>query len=191
MPTSVNDITDARRSIETWRVHYNTIRPHSSLGFLSPEQSRMAGETGCGKAGRSATLENSTSFPLPHSLNGGISYKILTRGWVLFTLSKRSQSYFPEIAAQIDSWAAFFRPGRAVSGRNGLGARRHHILWPPRLDQRCTSIRNVPRRERVCFGSSGYSGNRFQLKFGTGEGKFFSLCSTACRSRLSPSRNLT
>ena len=43
------DINDARRSIETWRVHYNTVRPHSSLGFLSPEQFRMAGETGCGK----------------------------------------------------------------------------------------------------------------------------------------------
>ena len=65
------DITDARRSIETWRVHYNTVRPHSSLGFLSPEQSRMAGETGCGKDGRSATLENSTSFPLSHSHDGG------------------------------------------------------------------------------------------------------------------------
>ena len=51
------DINDARRSIETWRVHYNTVRPHSSLGFLSPEQFRMAGETGCGKDGRSATLD--------------------------------------------------------------------------------------------------------------------------------------
>ena len=43
------DITDARRSIETWRVHYNTARPHSSLGFLSAEQFRAAGEMGCGK----------------------------------------------------------------------------------------------------------------------------------------------
>ena len=65
------DINDARRSIETWRVHYNTVRPHSSLGFLSPEQFRMAGETGCGKDGRSATLENSMSFPLSHSHDGG------------------------------------------------------------------------------------------------------------------------
>ena len=53
------DITHARRRIETWRVHYNTVRPHSSLGFLSPGQFRMVGETGCGKVGRSATLENS------------------------------------------------------------------------------------------------------------------------------------
>ena len=36
------DLADARR-IE-WRVHYNTVRPHSSLGFLSPELFRMAGE---------------------------------------------------------------------------------------------------------------------------------------------------
>ena len=65
------DITDARCSIEAWRVHYNTVRPHSSLGFLSPELFRMAGETSCGKAGRSATLENSSSFPLSHSTHGG------------------------------------------------------------------------------------------------------------------------
>ena len=65
------DLADARRTIEAWRVHYNTVRPHSSLGFLSPELFRMAGETSCGKAGRSATLENSSSFPLSHSLDGG------------------------------------------------------------------------------------------------------------------------
>ena len=52
------------------RVHYNTVRPHSSLGFLSPEQFRMAGKTDCGNAGRSAALENSSSFPLSHSHNG-------------------------------------------------------------------------------------------------------------------------
>ena len=65
------DLADARRTIEAWRVHYNTVRPHSSLGFLSPELFRMAGETSCGKAGRSATLENSSSFPLSHSHDGG------------------------------------------------------------------------------------------------------------------------
>ena len=65
------DLADARRTIEAWRVHYNTVRPHSSLGFLSPELFRMAGETSCGKAGRCATLENSSSFPLSHSHDGG------------------------------------------------------------------------------------------------------------------------
>ena len=28
----------------------------------------------------------------PHSLDGGIAYKPLTRGWVLFTLSKRGRN---------------------------------------------------------------------------------------------------
>jgi putative transposase len=65
------DLSDARRTIEAWRVHYNTVRPHSSLGFLTPKQFRAAGEGGCGKAGPSGTLENSSSFPLSHSLDGG------------------------------------------------------------------------------------------------------------------------
>jgi putative transposase len=29
-------LEDARRSIEAWRVDYNTVRPHSSLGYLTP-----------------------------------------------------------------------------------------------------------------------------------------------------------
>jgi putative transposase len=64
-------IADARRQIEIWRVHYNTVRPHSSLGNRTPEQFRLAGEKGCGKAGHCVTLENSTSFPLSHSHDGG------------------------------------------------------------------------------------------------------------------------
>ena len=32
---------DARRTIEGWRVHYNTVRPHSPLGFLTQEQFRV------------------------------------------------------------------------------------------------------------------------------------------------------
>jgi len=30
------DLTDARRLIEAWRVDYNTVRPHSSLGYQTP-----------------------------------------------------------------------------------------------------------------------------------------------------------
>ena len=37
------DLAEARRRIEAWRLHYNTVRPHSSLGFLSPEQFRRGG----------------------------------------------------------------------------------------------------------------------------------------------------
>jgi putative transposase len=50
---------------ERWRVHYNTIRPHSSLGYRPPAP--LAGGGSClggGKAGI-ATL-----IPPPHSPNG-------------------------------------------------------------------------------------------------------------------------
>jgi putative transposase len=64
-------IADARRHIEAWRIHYNTVRPHSSLGNRTPEQFRLAGEKGCGKDGHVVTLENSSSFPLSHSHDSG------------------------------------------------------------------------------------------------------------------------
>lgn len=32
------DVTDAKRVIEAWRIEYNTFRPHSSLGGLTPEE---------------------------------------------------------------------------------------------------------------------------------------------------------
>ncbi len=31
-------LDDARRIIEAWRVDYNTVRPHSSLGYRAPEE---------------------------------------------------------------------------------------------------------------------------------------------------------
>jgi putative transposase len=69
-------IADARRQIETWRIHYNTVRPHSSLGNQPPEQFRATGGKGYGKASHKTALENSTlkdasSFPLSHSHDGG------------------------------------------------------------------------------------------------------------------------
>ena len=30
------NLEDARQVIEAWRVDYNTVRPHSSLGYLTP-----------------------------------------------------------------------------------------------------------------------------------------------------------
>jgi putative transposase len=62
-------LDDAKRNIEAWRIHYNRVRPHSSLGYLPPEQFRLAGGTGCGKDGRGTALENSSSFPLFNSLD--------------------------------------------------------------------------------------------------------------------------
>jgi len=32
------DLTDARAVIEAWRVEYNELRPHSSLGQLAPSE---------------------------------------------------------------------------------------------------------------------------------------------------------
>src|SRR6266567_3626536 len=31
-------LAQARRIIEAWRIDYNTVRPHSSLGYLSPQE---------------------------------------------------------------------------------------------------------------------------------------------------------
>jgi putative transposase len=61
------NIADARRIIESWRVHYNRVRPHSALGYRTPEQFRMANTEGYGKDGRIAALENPLGFPLSHS----------------------------------------------------------------------------------------------------------------------------
>jgi putative transposase len=46
------NLFDARRQIETWRGHYNTDRPHSSLGYRTPLEfaalSRAAGQCSAG-----------------------------------------------------------------------------------------------------------------------------------------------
>ena len=72
-------LAEAREIIEAWRVDYNTARPHSSLGYRTPEEfaAEMGGETGCGKgAAWKSTTHFSTplgnpakdaGFPLPHS----------------------------------------------------------------------------------------------------------------------------
>jgi putative transposase len=63
------DLQHAREEIEAWRVDYNTVRPHSSLGYLTPEE--FAAAHSCGKDGGCATLENAPRFPLSHSHDGG------------------------------------------------------------------------------------------------------------------------
>jgi putative transposase len=76
------NLFDARRKIAAWRKEYNKERPHSSLGYRTPEEfaREMGGEKGCGKAapgkteGRfSPALGNpaeDAGFPLSHSLGG-------------------------------------------------------------------------------------------------------------------------
>lgn len=66
-------LDDARRIIETWRVDYNTVRPHSALGYRTPAEfaAQISGGKGCGKHGGFATLENAPRFPLSHSHDDG------------------------------------------------------------------------------------------------------------------------
>jgi len=65
------DLAEARHHIEAWRLHYNTVRPHSSLGFLSPEQFRRAGERSTGQAGRSANVAKPGNGPLSPNQHEG------------------------------------------------------------------------------------------------------------------------
>ena len=65
------DLAEAQRRIEAWLIHYNTVRPHSALGFLSPEQFRLASERGTGNACRAALLEKTAHGPLSSSQHGG------------------------------------------------------------------------------------------------------------------------
>jgi transposase InsO family protein len=49
-----------------WRVHYNTIRPHSSLGYRPPApEARLTNDMGHGE------VETATRFPLLHTPDGG------------------------------------------------------------------------------------------------------------------------
>ena len=65
------DLAEARRRIEAWRIHDHTVRPHSSLGFRSPEQFRLAIERAPDKASRSAILETTANGPLSSSHHDG------------------------------------------------------------------------------------------------------------------------
>jgi len=62
-------LADARQKIEEWRQDYNQRRPHSSLGYRTPEEfAKNAAAMGCGKDAGCARLENAARFPLSHSL---------------------------------------------------------------------------------------------------------------------------
>jgi putative transposase len=51
---------------ERWRRHYNTVRPHSSLGYRPPApEAWMINNTGHGE------VETATRFPLLHTPDGG------------------------------------------------------------------------------------------------------------------------
>ena len=64
------DLAEARKIIEAWRQDYNRCRPHSALGYRTPEEFRKSAAADCGKDGGRAALENASRFPLSHSLDG-------------------------------------------------------------------------------------------------------------------------
>ena len=51
---------------ERWRVHYNTVRPHSSLGYKPP-----APETWLTNSKGHGEVETASRFPLLHAPDGG------------------------------------------------------------------------------------------------------------------------
>jgi putative transposase len=64
------DLADAREKIAEWKQDYNQARPHSALGYRTPEEfAQSAAAGGCGKDGGRAALENASRFPLSHSLD--------------------------------------------------------------------------------------------------------------------------
>ena len=65
------DLADAREKIAQWRQDYNQVRPHSALGYQSPEEFAQSLAAGYGKDAGWARLENAARFPLSHRLGGG------------------------------------------------------------------------------------------------------------------------
>ena len=58
-------LKEAQVVIEQWRVQYNTVRPHSSLGYRPPApKAILAKQPGHGD------VENATRFPHPHAPDG-------------------------------------------------------------------------------------------------------------------------
>ncbi|ASW04045.1 hypothetical protein CJU94_38620 (plasmid) [Paraburkholderia aromaticivorans] len=43
-------LDDARKRIEAWRTDYNSVRPHSALGQLAPDQFRQLHQLKTGKS---------------------------------------------------------------------------------------------------------------------------------------------
>jgi hypothetical protein len=65
------NLFEARARIAAWRREYNEERPHSSLGYRTPEEfaCEMGGEKGCGKDAAWKS-KNNFSTPLGNPANG-------------------------------------------------------------------------------------------------------------------------
>jgi len=60
-------LADARAKIEAWRREYNRERPHSSLGYLSPEEFAARQMPRGGSPGLMWGQGDSDAIPLPHA----------------------------------------------------------------------------------------------------------------------------
>ena len=62
-------LADARRKIEAWREDYNTERPHSALGYLSPDEfaARLSSRADTTELGWRKGAESPPPFPTPLS----------------------------------------------------------------------------------------------------------------------------
>src|SRR5713226_5682615 len=67
------DLREARKVIEAWRVDYNTVRPHSSLGYRTPDECarEAAGKRAVEKTAPNGALEIPAGFPLSHRHGDG------------------------------------------------------------------------------------------------------------------------
>lgn len=66
------DLADARRKIEDWRQDYNQHRPHSALGYRTPEEfAQTAASASRGKDGDTTALANASRSPLSHRSGDG------------------------------------------------------------------------------------------------------------------------
>ena len=61
------NLAEARQKIEAWRQDYNLRRPHSALGYRTPEEFRQLAMTNCGNDVGCARLENATRLPRSQS----------------------------------------------------------------------------------------------------------------------------
>jgi len=63
------DLTDAREKIAEWKLDYNQARPHSALGYRTPEEFAKSSAARGGGKDAGARSENAARFPLSHRLD--------------------------------------------------------------------------------------------------------------------------
>ncbi len=77
------NLWDARRKIAAWREEYNRERPHSSLGYRTPEEfAALASKNNAGQSMDEAGQEASIASPLPRTPipandGNGVEFRIL------------------------------------------------------------------------------------------------------------------